>query len=375
MRLPDNARKASLALGLSAFLAACGGGSVGYDIASADAPPERTASAAYGPEADYPQLLGEPFAVDGQVFTPEDTYSYDTVGYATLDGQGGSGVSVAHKTLPMPSYVEVTSLESGRTILARVDRRGPMTAQREVALSPGAAAQLGIREGEPVRVRRVNPLEAERAELRMGKQVPERLATPDSLLAVLKKKLPAGGGFASLAGPARPPESAGPVATAVAPSVASATPVQADFNRTFGSQPATAKKVYPLPPLPAGSMPVQVSRAAVPAPPVPVARAPEVQRYSLPGVQTAAPVPQPAYVPQREAAPVTEGKFAVQAAAFSSEANAKRLAAKLDGGFVTKSGNIYRVRCGPYATRGQAEAALAKVRAAGYSDAQVVSAG
>lgn len=377
MRLPDNARKAFLALGLSAFLAACGGGSGGYDVVSADASSVRTASAAYGPEADYPQVLGEPFTVDGQLFTPEDTYSYDTVGYATLDGQGGNGVSVAHKTLPMPSYVEVTSLETGRTILARVDRRGPMTSEREVALSPGAAAQLGIREGEPVRVRRVNPLEAERAELRMGKQVPERLATPDSLLAVLKKKLPAGGGFASLAGPARPPESADPVPTAVAPSVASAAPatVLTDFDRTFGSQPATAKKVYPLPPLPTGSMPVQVSRAAVPAAPVPVAPGSEVQRYSLPGVQTATSVPQPAYVPQREAAPVTEGKFAVQAAAFSSEANAKRLAAKLDGGFVTKSGNIYRVRCGPYATRGQAEAALAKVRAAGYSDAQVVSAG
>lgn len=373
MRLPDNARKVFLALGLSAFLAACGGGSGGYDIASADAPPVRTAPAAYGPEADYPQVLGEPFTVDGQLFTPEDTYSFDTVGYATFDGKGGNGVSVAHKTLPMPSYVEVTSLETGRTILARVDRRGPMTSQREVALSPGAAAQLGIREGEPVRVRRVNPPEAERAELRMGKTVPERLATPDSLLAVLKKKLPAGGGFASLAGPARPPESAAPVATAVPPSVASAsaTPVQADFDRTFGSQPATAKKTYPLPPLPAGSVPVVGSRA-----PVAVASAPVVQRYSLPGVQTATPVPQPAYAPPRQqASPAMEGKFAVQAAAFSSEANARRLAAKLDGGFVTRAGSYYRVRCGPYATRGQAEAALAKVRAAGYSDAQVVSEG
>ncbi|UIP05765.1 SPOR domain-containing protein [Erythrobacter sp. SDW2] len=373
MRLPDNAHKAFLALGLSALLAACGGGSGGYDISSLDAPPR--SGAAYGPEADYPQVLGEPFTVDGQLFTPEDTYSYDTVGYAAFDGEGGQGVSVAHKTLPMPSYVEVTSLETGRTILARVDRRGPMTSQREVALSPGAAAQLGIREGEPVRVRRVNPPEAERAELRMGKQVPERLATPDSLLAVLKKKLPADGGFASLAGPSGPPVSTGPVATAVAPSAASTTPVQTEFDRTFGSQPAKANKVYPLPPLPAGSMPMQSSRAAVPAAPAAVPRAPEIQRYSLPGVQAAMPAAQPVYTPLREPAPALEGKFAVQAAAFSSEANAKRLAAKLDGGFVTKSGSIYRVRCGPYATRGQAEAALAKVRAAGYSDAQVVSAG
>jgi rare lipoprotein A len=375
MRLPDNARKVFLALGLSALLAACGGGSGGYDIASIEA--LTVAGAAYGPEADYPQVLGEPFTVEGQLFTPEDSYSYDTVGYATVDGQGGNAVSVAHKTLPMPSYVEITSLETGRTILARVDRRGPMTVQREVALSQGAAAQLGIREGEPVRVRRVNPLEAERAELRMGKTVPERLATPDSLLAVLKKKLPAGGGFASLAGPARPPESAGPVQTAVAPSTAGAQPaaVLGDFDRTFGIERGTSKRTYPLPPLPAGSMTVQASRIPIAPVPVTVARMPEVERYALPGVQTAVPAPQTAYAPPPRPAAASDGKFAVQAAAFSSEANAKRLAAKLDGGFVTKSGNIFRVRCGPYATRGQAEAALAKVRAAGYSDAQVVSAG
>ena len=40
-----------------------------------------------------------------------------------------------------------------------------------------------------------------------------------------------------------------------------------------------------------------------------------------------------------------------------------------------KTGRFYRVRTGPYATRGQAEAALAKVRAAGYSDARVFTAG
>lgn len=370
MRLPDDARKVLLALGLSALLAACGGGSGGYDLASIEAPP--VAGAAYGPEADYPQVLGEPFTVDGQLFTPEDTYSYDTVGYAALDSAGGQGVSVAHKTLPMPSYVEVTSLVTGRTILARVERRGPMTAEREVALSPGAAMQLGISEGEPVRVRRVNALEAERAELRMGKTVPERLATPESLLAVLKKKLPSTGGSASLAGPAKAPAVAGPIQTAVAPSVASApaASVQDDFDRTFPAE-RRANGTYPLPPLPASALPVQASRVPVAPAPVTVARAPEVQRFTLPGVQTAAPEPR-----QKPAAkPTAEGKFAVQAAAFSSEANAKRLAARLDGGFVTKAGNIYRVRCGPYATRGQAEAALAKVRAAGYSDAQVVSAG
>lgn len=335
MRLPDDAWKIFVVLGLSTVLAACGGGSGVYGIAAAGAPADRMASAAYGPEEDYPQVLGDPFTVEGQLYTPEDTYSYDAVGYATMDRQGGNGVSAAHKTLPMPSYVEVTSLETGRTILARVDRRGPLTTEREVALSPGAAAQLGIREGEPVRVRRVNPPEAERAELRMGNTVPERLATPDSLLAVLKRKLPEGGGTASLAAPERRSEDARPVQMPVAPSVAGTSPaaVQAEFDRTLCAR-SRPEGSYPLPPMsPSAS------------------------------AETTAP------------APAEKGKFAVQAAAFASEANARRLAGQLDGGFVTKAGNIFRVRCGPYATRGQAEAALAKVRAAGYSDAQIVSAG
>ena len=69
-------------------------------------------------------------------------------------------------------------------------------------------------------------------------------------------------------------------------------------------------------------------------------------------------------------AAAADGAFVVQAATFASEANAERAAESL-GGFIDPVGRFYRVRTGPYATRGQAEAALAKVRAAGYSDAKV----
>src|SRR3546814_10508243 len=49
-----------------------------------------------------------------------------------------------HKTLPLPSYVEVTALDTGRTILVRVNDRGPMVTDRLIGLSRGAAEQLGI---------------------------------------------------------------------------------------------------------------------------------------------------------------------------------------------------------------------------------------
>jgi rare lipoprotein A len=74
------------------------------------------------------------------------------------------------------------------------------------------------------------------------------------------------------------------------------------------------------------------------------------------------------------ATPSAKGAFVIQAAAFSSRANADR-AAKALGGTVSASGKFFRVHTGPFASRGQADAALAKVRAAGYSDARVTTAG
>ena len=64
----------------------------------------------------------------------------------------------------------------------------------------------------------------------------------------------------------------------------------------------------------------------------------------------------------------------VQAAAFSTEERARRVAAELGGSF-SQSGNLWRVRTGPFATRAEAEASLAFVRRAGYSDARILTGG
>lgn len=143
-----------------------------------------------GPSGDYPVVIGPAYTVDGVTHTPEDSLNYDVVGYAIRDEEAGPGVTAAHHTLPLPSYVEVTELEEGRTALVRVERRGPMGSNRLLALSPDAMAQLGILNTAPVRVRRVNPPEAERAMLRAGERAPLRIETPDGLLTVLRRKLP-----------------------------------------------------------------------------------------------------------------------------------------------------------------------------------------
>lgn len=308
MRLPVNRTWPLAALIL---VAACGGGASVKNV-----PPP----AANGPAADYPMVLGPAFTVDGVTYTPADTLNYDAVGLAGVSAEGGSSVSGSHRTLPLPSYVEVTSLDSGKTVLIRLERRGPMTGAQLIELSPGAAAQLGMVGAgrNAVRVRRVNPPEVERALLRSGQQAPARMDTPKSLLAVLQRKLDQQMGVTT------PPPAPVPEPT-VAPS------------------PAPAPKPAPIKPVP---------------PPKP----------EKPKAATA---PKPADPPKAATpAPSTKGSSYVQIGTFANKANAEA-AAKRAGATVVASGKLWRVRSGPFTDADKAKAALAKAKAAGYSDARI----
>ena len=140
MRLPDE-KFARLSV-LAVALALTGCGALGGGDRPANAASEAGEGApqfASGPAADYPMVLGEPYNIDGMEYVPADRMNFDEVGYATIDAEGG--ISASHKTLPLPSYVEVTSLESGKTILVRVERRGPMTGTRlDRTICRGASA-------------------------------------------------------------------------------------------------------------------------------------------------------------------------------------------------------------------------------------------
>ncbi len=299
MRLPVNRFWPLVA---AVTLGACGGGASVRDV-----PPQ----AANGPAADYPVVVGVPFTVDGTTYTPVDRLNYDAVGLAASGADGGSPITAAHRTLPLPSYAEVTSLDTGRTILVRVERRGPMTGPYLIELSPGATAQLGLAGADrtAVRVRRVNPPEVERAQLRTGQPAPVRMDTPKSLLAVLQRKLDLQNGV-----PAK------------APSVDLTTTLPPAQNAAVTAAPAMA---------------VVKATAATPAP------------------QAAATI-----------APAPAGNWFVQIGTFASKANADA-AAKKAGAAVTAAGRLWRVRLGPFADADKAKPALAKVKAAGYSDAVI----
>ncbi|MGX5712759.1 septal ring lytic transglycosylase RlpA family protein [Sphingopyxis terrae subsp. ummariensis] len=161
----------------------------------------------YRPVADTPVRIGKPYAVRGTIYVPAAAPAYDAVGYASWYGSESGNrtangekfrpgwITAAHTTLPLPTYVEVTALDSGRRIVVRVNDRGPFAGGgRIIDLSKGAAEALGAhRQGVvPVRVRRVEPSEKDRARLRKGKPAAALAPLSPRELAALRARLAAG---------------------------------------------------------------------------------------------------------------------------------------------------------------------------------------
>jgi rare lipoprotein A len=116
--------------------------------------------------------VGAPYQVGGIWYVPHEDPRYDATGIASWYGDEfhmkttANGEvfdmnmpSAAHTTLPLPSLVDVTNLENGRTIRVRVNDRGPFVGGRIIDLSREGARQLGY-DGKgtaKVRVRYVGP--------------------------------------------------------------------------------------------------------------------------------------------------------------------------------------------------------------------------
>lgn len=83
-------------------------------------------------------------------------------GHMTANGEAfdPDGLNAAHKYLPLPSYVKVTNLENGKSIILRVNDRGPFVDNRIIDLSAGAAKKLGYFDKGTARVR-VETIDAE----------------------------------------------------------------------------------------------------------------------------------------------------------------------------------------------------------------------
>jgi rare lipoprotein A len=165
-------RKALVSAGLAASLSACGSvaGTAG-PIAAVGRDAPRTTVEVRDP-APYVRGTLRPYAVRGRTYTPVIDESYDQVGVASWYGDAFhgrptatgevydmNGLSAAHTTLPLPSLAEVTNLETGQSIVVRVNDRGPFVGDRIIDLSRGAADALGVRSQglAEVRVRWLGP--------------------------------------------------------------------------------------------------------------------------------------------------------------------------------------------------------------------------
>jgi len=275
---------------------------------------------------DVPVKLGRPYTVRGQTYVPTDDPFYDQIGEASWYGNREQGnrtangeiffrqrPSAANKTLPMPSYVEVTRLDTGQRILVRVNDRGPFARDRIIDLSEEAATELGIRRAghAMVRVRRVTPTRKQRERLQRGYPV-----------------------LLSRVEPTATPLRTGPT--------------------------APTRPVYSPPPVPSAEPPYRA------APVLPTPR----PFYTPPPQPAYTPPPRPAYTPP----PAIERDILIASPNDPDAADALASALADEGAHVVATGTGYRVVTGPYPDEASRIAALARLRARGYQGAAVLDA-
>jgi rare lipoprotein A len=110
--------------------------------------------------------VGKPYTVMGRTYVPRETYDYVETGIASWYGPGFHGnktasgekydnneLTAAHRTLQMPSLVRVTNLDNGKSVIVRVNDRGPFAKGRIIDVSKRAAELLEMTRAGTAKVR------------------------------------------------------------------------------------------------------------------------------------------------------------------------------------------------------------------------------
>ena len=149
--------------------------------------------------------VGAPYQIKGTWYYPAEDFEYSETGIASWYGPNFHGkktangedynqndLTAAHRTLPMPSAVRVTNLENGRSLVLRINDRGPFARGRIIDVSRRGAQLLGFEKNGVAKVR-VDVLPDESRQLKLaaiigsGQQV-QVAASPRE--AVVAKPLP-----------------------------------------------------------------------------------------------------------------------------------------------------------------------------------------
>ncbi|MDO8840401.1 MAG: septal ring lytic transglycosylase RlpA family protein [Parvibaculum sp.] len=213
--------------------------------------------------------VGNPYQIGGIWYYPREDEKYDSTGIASWYGpqfhgkQTANGeifdqnaMTAAHPTLPMPTIARVTNLENGRSVIVRVNDRGPFAAGREIDMSKRAAEELGFmtKGTAKVRVQFIGraPLDGGIGD---GRAVAETFIAPKvetppderranaaplmSVAAVSTSQLAAPVGAASA-----PPQNIMPASAPTAPSDAAMQPVRDDASLTRQVPVSGAGNIY-----------------------------------------------------------------------------------------------------------------------------------
>ncbi len=110
--------------------------------------------------------IGNPYEIQGVSYFPQNYDEFEEVGTASWYGADFHGkktangeiydlstMTAAHRTLPLPSMVKITNLRNGRSVIARVNDRGPFAKNRVIDVSQKAAEELGFKNQGTAQVR------------------------------------------------------------------------------------------------------------------------------------------------------------------------------------------------------------------------------
>ncbi len=314
-----------------------------------------------------PYIVGSPYQVNGKWYYPRENFGYDKVGVASWYGPGFDGrrtangetydmdlMTAAHPTLPMPTLVNVTNLENGRSITVRINDRGPFHGNRIIDLSRRAAEELGLkRDGVGkvrVRVLRTASLRLKRkalAELyrieeqerraEVAQQIRERQSrrtAADTLADIAPASAPAPAKRPADRTPTKRAESKSPPATV----------------KSTNIEQAMARRLNAINP---GAGPTSVGR--------PIRLHPDSPRAA------------------KTTPDADDRKVFIQVGSFTERSNALRTGERLRGIALTRiavrkvdKAVFYRVRVGPVASRKEGRTLLTRIRRKGYEDARIV---
>jgi rare lipoprotein A len=364
-------------------LAACATGSRHLDVATQGAPTAR-----YG---GY--KVGKPYEVKGVWYYPQEQPGYDEIGIAswygeqfhnhyTADGEVfDMGLpSAAHKTLPLPSLVEVTNLANGRTLIVRVNDRGPFVDGRVIDMSKAAAEELGfVAAGVTrVRVRYVGQASAppEPRQHQASNDAPKPHG-PKMSLPKFQFKLSAPPLQLAQVAPAPMPMSAPSVTFARTEAVKAVAPMSA---------PAAAPPMAPAPAEPSLNLARTEAVSQAPLSSAPASGPPSYVAPAAPPLADvdslladAAPTTQASQAASSVAA-AAAGSYQLQAGVFASKLNAEALASRLgDVGlpnvepFQRNGQTLYRVVVRGFTNPTAAAAARTQAAAMGVPDARVIA--